>query len=389
MTEHVAGIQHSVLKWAREQAGLSPQDVADAMNRDVGIIEAWESGQNAPTYVQLEKLAYQLYKRPVAIFFFPAPPPETNLKKFFRTLPDFEVEAMSADTRYALRYGKSMQLALAELNEGINPAERKLFTQIKLTPKSNISKTVFQIRHHLGINLGDQTRWGRSDEALKAWREQIEELGIFVFTRSFKQKEMSGFCLVDKEFPIIYLNNSTSKTRQIFTLFHELAHILAHVNGITKEDDRYIHSLPKNEKETELMCNNFAGEFLVPFLDFDTRIRSISMNDASISALANLYKVSREVILRKLFDRGLVDQDFYEARAAKWAKEYLESKSESEGGNYYRTQAAYLGNKYLGLVFGKYYQGRLTMEQVADYLGVKTKSVAGLEQVFTSKAISA
>ena len=182
MTEHVAGIQHSVLKWAREQAGLSPQDVADAMNRDVGIIEAWESGQDAPTYVQLEKLAYQLYKRPVAIFFFPAPPPETNLKNFFRTLPDFEVEAMSADTRYALRYGKSMQLALAELNEGINPAERKLFTQIKLTPKINISKTVFQIRHLLGINLGDQTRWGSSDEALKAWREQIEELGKTLYS---------------------------------------------------------------------------------------------------------------------------------------------------------------------------------------------------------------
>jgi len=390
MSEHVAGIQHSVLKWAREQAGLSPQDVADAMNREVGIIEAWESGRAAPTYVQLEKLAYQVFKRPVAIFFFPTPPPEPDLKKSFRTLPDFEIKAMSADTRYALRYGRSMQLALAELNDGINPAERKLFAQIKLTPKSNISQTAFQIRRYLGINLEDQTHWGNSDEALKSWRDRIEGLGIFVFKRSFKQKEISGFCLIDKEFPIIYLNNSTSKTRQIFTLFHELAHILSHVNGITKENDRYIYSLPKHEKETEVMCNTFAAEFLVPSSDFNTRIRSISsMDDASICALANLYKVSREVILRRLLDRGLVDQDFYETRAAKWTKEYLESKSESGGGSYYRTQAAYLGNKYLGLVFGKYYQGRLTMEQVADYLGVRTKSVAGLEQVFTGKAIPA
>lgn len=388
MSEHVIGIRPTVLKWARERAGYSLADVARAMNKDVTVIESWEQeeGPEAPTYVQLEKLAYQLYKRPLATFFLPEPPQEPDLKKSFRTLPDSEVEALSADTRFALRYARSMQLALAELTNGVNPSERKIFRDITLGRRSNINQVAAQVRQYLGVSLSDQTNWRSAEDALKIWREHIEQVGVFVFKRSFKQKDVSGFCLLDSEFPIIYLNNSTAKTRQIFTLFHELAHILIQVNGITKLDDRYINSLPKDKKDIEVTCNSFAAEFLVPSEDFDRRIRKVKVDDASVSSLADLYKVSREVIVRKFLDRGLVDRKYYEAKAAQWVKEYLEGKPESEGGNYYRTQATYLGNKYLGLVFGQYYQGRLSIERTAEYLGVKTTSVAGLEHVFAGKA---
>lgn len=39
-------------------------------------ISAWEAGAGGPSYAQLEKLAYELYKRPLAIFLLPSPPPE-------------------------------------------------------------------------------------------------------------------------------------------------------------------------------------------------------------------------------------------------------------------------------------------------------------------------
>lgn len=38
------------------------------------------------------------------------------------------------------------------------------------------------------------------------------------------------------------------------------------------------------------------------------------------------------------------------------------------------------------LVFGKLYQGFINTDQAADYLDVKTKNVAGLEQTFTRRA---
>ncbi len=391
MTSRVVGVQSTVLKWARERAGYSLDDIALAMGKDVAVIEAWEKGKDAPTYVQLEKLAYQFYKRPIALFFFPEPPSELDLKKSFRTLPDFEIDALATDTRYALRYAQAMQLSLRELNESVNPAQHKIFFDIRLDRRANINQIAVRVREYLGTSLDDQIRWKSAEDALKAWREKIEEVGVFVFKRAFKQEDISGFCLLDVEFPVIYLNNSNAKTRQTFSLFHELAHILFQINGISKWDDRYVEYLPESERRIEEFCNRFAGEFLVPSKDFDMQIRGLNADDASMEALASRYKVSREVILRKFLDRGLVDRTYYESKAAQWTKEYLEAKEipELSGGDYFKTQATYLGNKYLGLVFGKYFQGRLSLEQVADYLGVKTKSVSGLEHVYMSKTVSA
>ena len=82
MAEYINGINLDILKWARERSGYTVETIANAVNKDVSIVNDWESGERALTYVQLETLADK-YKRPIAIFFFPDPP--ENLKN--RTLP--------------------------------------------------------------------------------------------------------------------------------------------------------------------------------------------------------------------------------------------------------------------------------------------------------------
>ncbi len=93
MAQTVSGINPRVLAWARSQAGLTIDDVAARMKKDPALIEGWEKGESAPTYSQLERLAYVLYKRPLALFFFPEPPSEPSPNKSFRTLPESEAEA--------------------------------------------------------------------------------------------------------------------------------------------------------------------------------------------------------------------------------------------------------------------------------------------------------
>ena len=388
MATPVAGIQPSVLRWARESQGYSIDDVAQHLKREPAEIEAWEKpGTAAPTYAQLENLAYKLYKRPLAVFFLPSPPPEPSVKKEFRSLPDFELDRLAADTRFQLRVAHAYQISLRELNEGVNPATRKIFKDVRLSDTASVSKAADSIRSYLGITLKAQSAWKTSDEALKVWRNAVEEAGIFVFKHSFKQKSISGFCLVDDEFPVIYLNNSTAKTRQIFSLFHELAHLLLSVNAISKFDRAYVEHLPPKEKRIEQFCNALAAEFLIPSDDFAAQLRLVGqINDQTIAALALRYHVSREAVLRRMLDRSLVEPAYYEAKAKQWAEEF---ESSSEGGDYYATQFIYLGDRYLRLVFGKHYQGRLSLEQVADYLGVRTKSVAGLEAIMLRKTVAA
>lgn len=387
MTSAIAGIQPSVLRWARESQGYSLEDVALHLKREIGEITAWEAGEAAPTYAQLENLAYSLYKRPLAVFFLPAPPSEPNVQQEFRTLPDFELDQLAADTRYQLRLAHAFQISLRELNDGANPAPHKIFRDIQLSETANVKSAAAAVRQSLGISLEAQAAWATSEEALKAWRNAIEDAGIFVFKHAFKQKAISGFCLADDEFPVIYLNNSTAKTRQIFSLFHELAHLLLKVNAISKFDDSYIQFLPQKEKRIEQFCNALAAEFLMPTDDFSIRLKALpQLDDLSIEGLARCYHVSREAVLRRILDRGLVQREYYEDKVRQWASEFEKGGS---GGDYYATQSTYLGERFLQLVFSRHYQGRLTLEQVADYLGVRTKSVAGLEAMLLRKAVSA
>ena len=394
MGEKLTGVNPKIIQWARERARYSLESVALKFKKDVSVIEKWESGEDFPTYSQLEKLA-EIYKRPLALFFFPEPPLEAEEKQEFRTLPDFEIENLAADTIYALRQAKAMQLSLQEINNGINPSTKKIFQDISVSSRDDLRILAEQIRNYLNVTLEEQLTWNDQETALKKWRSAVEEAGIFIFKRSFKQREISGFCLIDIEFPIIYLNNSTEKSRQIFTIFHELAHILLQTNGITKSDDRYINSLQGANKSIEIFCNKFAAEFLLPNHVFSEIIRetivNVNDNDKIISKISSDYKVSREVVLRKLLDNNLISQKEYTLKVREWYSEQVgksQDKNKQSGGDYYANQATYLGENYLKLVFNKYYQGQYDIERVADYLNIKkVATVEKLEQYLLDKGL--
>ena len=59
-----------VLKWARESANLTIDEVTHKIKKSFDVIEAWENGTDSPTYVQLETLAYRVYKRPIACLLY-------------------------------------------------------------------------------------------------------------------------------------------------------------------------------------------------------------------------------------------------------------------------------------------------------------------------------
>ena len=392
MGDKLTGVNPKIIQWARERARYSLESVAVKFKKEVSVIEKWESGEDFPTYSQLEKLA-EIYKRPLALFFFPEPPLEAEEKQEFRTLPDFEIENLAADTIYALRQAKAMQLSLQEINNGINPSTKKIFQDIAVSSRDDLRRLAEQIRNYLNVTLEEQLTWNDQETALKKWRSAVEEAGIFIFKRYFKQREISGFCLIDIEFPIIYLNNSTEKSRQIFTIFHELAHILLQTNGITKSDDRYINSLQGENKYIEIFCNKFAAEFLLPNHVFSEIIREtvVNVNDKIISKISSDYKVSREVVLRKLLDNNFISQKEYTLKVNEWYSEQVgksQDKNKKSGGNPYANQATYLGENYLKLVFNKYYQGQYDIERVADYLNIKkVATVEKLEQYLLDKGL--
>ena len=373
-----------LLVWARKTAGMNLSEVAQKMGKDVSIIKSWEMGDANPTYIQLEKLAYQIYKRPLALFFFPEPPEEETPRQSFRTLPDKEIEFMSSRMHYLLKKARSMQVNLAELNDFTNPAKKNIIRDLKFQSSTPVDIIADRVRDYLGIDLDQQFRWSGEVEALNSWRNRLQEYGVYIFKESFKDDTYSGFCLYDDDFPLIYLNNSTSKNRQIFSIFHELAHLLFGTGGVDAEDDTYIGDLEGENKRIEIICNKFSGAFLVPDKDFSPRIAQTSLSDNAIMNLSKMYKVSREVILRKYLDKGLIKSSYYSRKVAQWTKE-LRKYKKSGGGNFYATQGTYLGEGYMSLAFTRFYQNRISENQLADYLGVKVKNISGMESLIFEK----
>jgi len=366
-------ITPEVVQWARERAGFS---IGEATKSFKKIVE-WEAGESSPTYPQLEKLAIK-FKLPIAVFFFPEPPELPSISETFRTLPASEFSQIPRAVRHMLRKAKVLQLNLAELNQGRNPSERLITRDLPFSDGTSVEVMAQQVRDYLGISLREQQRWTGADAALKGWRQALLDAGIFVFKDAFKENSYSGFCLYDEAFPIIYVNNSSAKTRQTFTLFHELAHLLFHTSGIDPISDNYIVSLPNQEQRIEVMCNRFAAEFLVPNDAFEKAIASIAPTEAAAEVLAERYHVSRESIYRKFLDRGLITQAAYTEAAERWASQ----KKKGSGGNPYWSKITYLGRDYIELALSQYHQNRISDVQLAEYLDTKPKNVGTLEEYF-------
>ena len=368
-----------IIAWARERAGFSIEEASQTFKK----IEAWEDENNdaSPTYPQLEQLSKK-FRLPIAVFFFPDPPAVPPISESFRTLSANQFEEIPREVRVLLRKAKALQLNLAELNQGVNPADRLITQDLDFQTSVAVHEMAREVREYLGVPIEQQTGWQSDAEAFDRWRETLNDAGVAIFKDSFKVEEYSGFCLYDEVFPIIYVNNSTAKTRQSFTLFHELAHLIFHTSGIDTRHDQYIRDLANEAQRIEIICNRFAAEFLVPEDVFEGAFNGRDPSEETAEELASLFHVSREFIFRRFLDRNLIDEATYRRGARKWAAQV----AGGTGGNWYYTKIAYLGRDYINLVFRQYYQNRISEAQVAEYLDTKPRNVSTLEEYFSKGA---
>ena len=278
----LATVTPEILLWARKTVGMSIEDVVHKLGQKritSDVIERWEKGEEMLFYSQLEILA-KIYERPVAIFFFPEPLEEETPEQSFRTAPGGTLQIMSPVMHILRRRALAMRANLIELYDGKNPVSTTIPEALMFSLDTKVEKMVKMVREFLKIDLQTQIKWKDEEEAFNQWREAIEQSGIFIFKDSFKDENVSGFCLHHDKFPLIYINSSNSKSRQIFTIFHELAHILLGKGSVDFLRRENIFNARDNDKDfylpeeykLEIICNNFAGKFLVPERDFNDKV---------------------------------------------------------------------------------------------------------------------
>jgi len=371
-------VNPDILEWARASLGLSRGDVARRIHKSPDVVHDWETGKSAPTYAQLEHLPYHVFKRPVAVFFFPEVPEEDTPTGDFRTLPEAVISELPPEMLGMYRKAKVFQINIAELYEHRKPVDQSIVHEYEPSYSSNLNDLIWAIRSAVGVNIEAQTSWTDLDSAFEEWRQRLNNSGVFVFKDAFRNDDYSGFCLYDELYPVIYVNNTMPRSRQIFTLFHELAHLLFKSAGIDVLARGFFRKLTGDYSKLEVKCNEFAGEILLPTEILQSE--GLTVNENYIADLAWKYKVSRELVFRKFLNLNLIDETLYRKWADKWidgARKHKNAKP--SGGNYYYTKKAYLGDAYINLAFTKYFQNKISADNLAEYLGVKVKNIPTFE----------
>lgn len=358
------------------------------MGKPVPVIEAWERGEDAPTYVQLETLAYDLYRRPVALFFFPKVPVEDPPERALRGLPGEVIESLPSRIRRLLRKATVLRMNLMELRGREMKPMRNLVRDLDFSESLPDAEMARRVRAYLGRDLSEQHSWNGFDAAFEHWRTALEEVGVCVFTDSFRAPETrgdtqdeaaagAGFCLYDDDDPLIYVNDDDAKPRQVFTLFHELAHLLMRTGSVDRRAASFSDILSGGVPSIEDRCNRFATEFLVPAADLSDRSDSILADDEAVSEWARLYGVSQETILRRLLEAGRISERDYRKRAERSAEPIAAPPANEDR---IPTEGARLGERYVETVFRQYYRDRISLREAADYLRVGAGQVDRMEE---------
>ncbi len=148
-------VNPDVIKWARETAGWTIEEIANKLKISPEVCEKIEQGIVKPTCKQIEKFAYH-YRLPVFAFFLPELPTEEPNSVLFSLLP-FSEESFSKELRFSIREAKYYQYIANEIirDLGIEPDVNISKYEIKDDPV----KAAQNERKNIKIKIEDQKKW--------------------------------------------------------------------------------------------------------------------------------------------------------------------------------------------------------------------------------------
>ena len=376
-----ARVKPELIRWVRRNAGLSVADAARKAGTSVAIVRRWEDGAVQPTVRQLRLLA-NATKRPLAVFYLAEPPRGFTALRDFRRLPG-PAGAQTPALRLAVRLAcERRQLAL-ELATDLGELPPPL--PIQASVEEPVTDVARRIRGLLGISVQEQKGWKDSYAALNGWRHAAQQRGVLVFqARGVSVSEMRGFSVTEEPMPLIVLNTKDAPNGRVFTLLHEFCHVLLRKGGICDLKSR---GRTPEEDPIEVFCNRVAAETLVPRRAFaqapvvrDHPPRA-EWQTAEVAALAMEFSVSREVVVRRLLTMGRLTRSAYRSWRQALTEEYEAAQGSRSGFASPVTSAVSgLGQSFVKLVLLSYYQDRITSRDVSEYLGVRLKHMARIEE---------
>lgn len=239
------------LKIVREFYGLSQSQFAKNLKISQPSMSKLEKGEK-----MLEEEIVQEFSEHFTSNFFKKNYENLNPKLFYRKLASINKSTSSLfESRLNLLYNTiSEGLEIVDLDSDLLPKiDAEEFNL-------DFEYIATEIRLHFGI--GKQP----IDNIVKL----LEDKGIVIhfFDYNFisvENKKFDGVSFYVKGIPVIMINNKIPNSRKVFTIAHELGHLIMHFDDIISI-----------ERDIETEANNFAAAFLAPAKEIKPLLRKLT-----------------------------------------------------------------------------------------------------------------
>lgn len=383
-------VNPTLLAWARTSACLEVEAAASKAGTTAARLQEWEAGTRVPTLTQVRALA-DAYKRSMGVFFLREVPKDglrrpVDYRRFELSLNQVMAPALAAGLRSA---EAKREAALDIYNEMEDKPPRFEFP---VNLGEGPERVAEKIAQRLGITMEVRRRWGDEYAALSGWRSAIEAAGVMVIQLSgIDLSEMRGAAIAADPLPVILLNSSDSPLARLFSMLHELTHLVRSESALCDE----IEDAPRDDRsqEIEAFCNHVAGAMLVPsapLLRHDL-VRSADVNSIwtrqNLTTLRRVFWASREVVLRRLLILGRTSHAHYGEMRAVFQAEYAALREGQRGGFVPIPRKVVLGNGRLltELALAAYTASAITGAEVSRILGTKLNHLPQIADILRER----
>jgi Zn-dependent peptidase ImmA (M78 family) len=356
----------SVIAWAIRESGFSIPALATLLKVPADEIEGWTRGVQ-PEHAKLQAFAHEV-KRPFSAFLLPAPPADPLPAVKFRSTSASKRRDLIPEERRRIREATRLQRIITWMAPELHLRRPDI---PQATTKEDPEKVALAIRKRLGVSLETQFSWSSALEALRAWREKAEDIGITVLMLPMGEESCRGFSIWDDVAPIIAINTAWVPEARLFTLIHEMAHLSSRTNSACAED---VEGRSNAGDRIERWCDRVAAAVLVPVAGLaefvaDTREKNQPGGDlATASRIAARFKVSRRAAALRLIEHKLATWSLF--RSIPPHRE----RQESGGGGTGRTRAQrrrdWYGQRTIRLFREALSRDVVGAGEVVDYLGL-------------------
>lgn len=378
--KNFAYINCEMLKWAREQ---SPIELEDIPIRIKGMkseqVEKWEKGIENPSIIEAKKLA-NLYDIPFAALYLPDLPKKDNKtyidRRTYRDSLDVGISYELWKEINRLKSCRENVVELFELDEYKNIFE-------DLNTNATLEEIAIDVRKLFNIETPFKNKTAYKNNAFSFFRSVIEKKGIMVLQiEGISINEIRGISLNYEIFPIIAVNKTDSDRAKVFTLFHELSHLIRRTSNLCLID------FNEREDEEEKICNSLAANILIPEKELNTSIKNVDLsNDKAIEKIADKYAVSKFVIIKRLYDLNKINFALYKSKYDKYLNNFNEIKEikRKRGEKIIVTQDKKLisssGKLYPKMILDAYYDGKISFGEVCKTLNINARYIENVERM--------